>query len=70
MITIWPVSLKNLRVFGWVQDPSNLRSLCNVTAIFDSESSMHKELVDHLIDDLVSIEDGKERLLEALKKVH
>ncbi|WP_310602477.1 restriction endonuclease FokI C-terminal domain-containing protein [Anaerosporobacter sp.] len=66
MITVWPVETTNFRAFGWVQDPSNLRSLCNVTAIFDENSGMHQALVNSMIPDLVEERDGRDSLLDAL----
>jgi hypothetical protein len=68
MITVWPVETTNFRAFGWVQDPSNLRSLCNVTAIFDENSPMHQALVRCIIPELVEQRDGRDELLEALDK--
>lgn len=68
MITVWPVNTTNFRSFGWVQDPSNLRSLCNVTAIFDENSRMHQALVNEIIPTLVEERDGREDLLDALRK--
>jgi hypothetical protein len=66
MITIWPVEKTNFRAFGWVQDPSNLRSLCNVTAIFDENSRMHKSLIDDIIPTLVEERDGRDELIAVL----
>ncbi|HEX3075903.1 MAG TPA: restriction endonuclease FokI recognition domain-containing protein, partial [Lachnospiraceae bacterium] len=66
MITIWPVEKTNFRAFGWVQDPSNLRSLCNVTAIFDENSRMHKALINDIIPTLVEERDGRDELIAAL----
>ncbi|WP_167957650.1 restriction endonuclease FokI C-terminal domain-containing protein [Anaerosporobacter faecicola] len=67
MITIWPVETTNFRAFGWVQDPSNLRSLCNVTAIFDENSPMHKKLVQTILPQLVEERDGRDDLIQALQ---
>ncbi len=66
MIQTISVSNKKSRTFGWVQDPSNLRSLCDVVAVFDESSAKHKELVSSVIPKLVSESDGREALLEAL----
>ena len=49
-----------------MQDPSNLRSLCDVVAVFDENSAKHKELVSSVIPKLVSESDGREALLDAL----
>lgn len=68
MITVWPVQTTNFRAFGWVQDPSNLRSLCNVTAIFEETSPMHQALVCSIIPELVEERDGRDELIEALNK--
>ncbi len=67
MIHILPTHTTSFRAFGWVQDPSNFRSLCDVVAIFDNNASKHNELKQTIIPRLVSSEDGKERLLEALE---
>jgi hypothetical protein len=55
------------RTFGWVQDPSNFRSLCDVVAVFDADSIKHKQLVKTIIPKLVLKSDGREELLSALK---
>ena len=34
------------RTFGWVQDPSSFRSLCDVVAIFDPDSPVHRSLAE------------------------
>ena len=54
------------RAFGWVQDPSNFRSLCKVVALFSKESSFHSDLVEHKIPRLVEERDGRDRLLSEL----
>lgn len=66
MIRIVPVHDTKSRVFGWIQDPSSLRSLCDVVAIFDSSSAIHKYLVRTAIPRLVSEKDGRDRLIHAL----
>ena len=66
MIEILNVSTKDTRAFGWVQDSSNVRSLCDVVAVFDSESGFHKKLVDEIIPELVLEKDGRKEMLEAL----
>jgi len=67
MISVIPTYNNNFRAFGWVQDPSNLRSLCNVVAIFDSNSEKHKELLNKTVSQLVLEEDGRADLIAALK---
>lgn len=57
------------RTFGWVQDPSNFRSLCSVVAVFAPNSYMYDKLVNDLLPRLVSIEDGRERFMAALGAV-
>ena len=49
MISVIPTHSKNFRAFGWVQDPSNLRSLCDVVAVFDTNSKKHKDLIKTII---------------------
>ena len=66
MISIMATEAKSFRAFGWVQDPSNFRSLCNVVAIFDSASAKHKELVKTILPKLVLKSDGLDDLLMAM----
>lgn len=66
MIDIANTPSKDTRAFGWVQDASNINSLCDVVAVFDSESDFHKHLVSELIPNLVSENDGKNKMLDAL----
>jgi hypothetical protein len=47
------------RTFGWVQDPSNFRSLCDVVAVFNADSIKHKQLVKTIIPKLVLKSDGR-----------
>lgn len=56
------------RTFGWIQDPSNFRSLCDVVAVFDCNSKKYKELSGSVIPQLVSEEDGRKELINALNK--
>ncbi|MCL2386858.1 MAG: hypothetical protein FWC89_04815 [Defluviitaleaceae bacterium] len=60
--------MKTSRTFGWVQDPNNFRSLCNVVAVFDYESSKHRELVDVIIPSLVLTKDGQSELVAVMHK--
>ncbi|MFI3326842.1 MAG: restriction endonuclease FokI C-terminal domain-containing protein [Clostridia bacterium] len=66
MINILPTHVTSFRAFGWIQDPSNFRSLCDVVAIFDENSDKHSELKERIIPNLISEIDGQERLLSAL----
>jgi len=66
MISILPTQTRSFRAFGWVQDPSNFRSLCNVVAVFDEKSAIHKELANTIIPKLVLKSDGLDDLLSAL----
>ena len=66
MITVLPTNKSKFRTFGWVQNPSNLRSLCDVVAIFDSSSEKHKALVSETIPKLISEADGQCELINAL----
>lgn len=68
MISIIPMESNTFRAFGWVQDPSSLRSLCNVVAVFDENSNVHKALVENIIPTLVEERDGREALLNELEK--
>ena len=49
MIHLIPTEAKRFRTFGWVQDPSDFRSLCDVVAIFDETSLKHQELAGQVI---------------------
>ena len=60
MISIIPTHNKKFRAFGWVQDPSNLRSLCDVVAVFDKNSQKHNELIKTVIPKLVKEQDGRD----------
>lgn len=66
MIEIINVPTKATRAFGWVQDSSNIESLCNVVAVFDKESDFHKKLVSDIIPSLVLEKDGRQEMLDAL----
>lgn len=68
MIHVIHTEAKKLRTFGWVQDPSDFRSLCDVVAIFDENSQKHQELVTRVIPALVEERDGRQELLDALHK--
>jgi hypothetical protein len=67
MIEIKKIDKFISRAFGWVQDPSNFFSLCDVVAVFEKDSVIHKDLVDKKIKKLVLKKDGQGRLLDALK---
>ena len=67
MISIIPTHNKSFRAFGWVQDPSNLRSLCDVVAVFDPNSQKHKELITTIIPKLVEKRDGRDKFIQVLK---
>jgi hypothetical protein len=66
MINVLPTQNTSFRAFGWVQDPSNMRSLCDVVAIFDETSGKHQELRNGILPRLVEERDGREQLIEAL----
>ena len=67
MISIIPTYNNKFRTFGWVQNPSNLRSLCDVVAVFDNKSTKHNELISEIVPKLVLTNDGQTELLEALQ---
>ena len=67
MISVIPTHNTNFRAFGWVQDPSNLRSLCDVVAVFDANSEKHKDLIHNVIPKLVEERDGRNDFIEALQ---
>lgn len=67
MISVIPTQNKNFRAFGWVQDPSNFRSLCDVVAVFDSNSQKHKDLIRIIIPKIVEKRDGRDNLIKALQ---
>ena len=66
MISILPTFNKQFRAFGWVQNPSNFRSLCDVVAIFNFNTAKHKALVSKIIPKLVLEKDGRDDLLNVL----
>ena len=66
MINEVNVSTKETRAFGWVQDSSNICSLCNVVAVFDSESEFHKQIVNEIIPKIVLKKDGQQEMIAAL----
>lgn len=68
MISVIPTHNTNFRTFGWVQDPSNLRSLCDVVAVYDANSEKHKDLIHNVIPRLVEERDGRHDFIEALQK--
>ena len=68
MISVIPTHNTNFRAFGWVQDPSNLRSLCDVVAVFDANSEKHKDLIHNIIPKLVEERDGRNDIIEALQR--
>lgn len=68
MIDILNVPTKETRAFGWVQDSSSIDSLCDVIAVFDSESDFHKKLVDEIVPCVVLENDGRKEMLNALNK--
>lgn len=67
MISVIPTHSKNFRAFGWVQDPSNLRSLCDVVAVFDTNSKKHKDLIKTIIPKLVEERDGRDDFIKTLQ---
>ena len=67
MIHVIPMQRSNFRTFGWVQDPSNFRSLCDVAAIFNKNTLKHSELKNDIIPHLVNEQDGRQRLIDALE---
>ncbi|MBR1615502.1 MAG: hypothetical protein IJ673_08475 [Treponema sp.] len=67
MINIIKTTSNKTRTFGWVQDSGNLDALCDVVALFDETSTFHKALVEDIIPKLVSEENGKNAMLEALE---
>lgn len=70
MFNITEINSKKTRTFGWVQDASNLDSLCNVVAIFDSTSDFHKRLKTTIIPALVNPENGRDEMVRALNESH
>ena len=66
MINVIPTQANRFRTFGWVQDPSDFRSLCDVVAIFNKDTSKHAELKNSIIPRLVEERDGKQQLIDAL----
>ena len=59
MIELRKMKNKNFRTFGWVQDPSDFKSLFKVVSIFDDESETYNNLVNGRINDLVEERDGR-----------
>jgi len=64
------IHTKNIksRTFGWVQNPSNFRSLCNVVAVFDHNSQKHKELINKEIPALITTKNGRDDLINAMNQ--
>ena len=57
-----------LRAFGWIQNPSNLRTLKKVVQVFDPESLHYKKLRDHVIaDQIIYFPEIRDYLLEKLQ---
>lgn len=67
MIDIIPMQTNRFRTFGWVQDPSNFRSLCDVVAIFNKNTPKHTEIKEEILPRLVEERDGRDRLIAALR---
>ena len=68
MVSILATEANIFRAFGWVQDPSNLRSLCNVVAVFDPTSEVHRILKEEILPNLVLREDGRDELISILNQ--
>lgn len=66
MIEFLSVATKDTRAFGWVQDASNIDSLCDVVAVFDSKTEFHNRLVNEIIPSIVLKNDGRKEMIEAL----
>ena len=66
MISVINTETNSFRAFGWVQDPSDFRSLCNVVAAFVSGSRIHNLLVQDRIPRLVEEKDGRDALISEL----
>ncbi|MDR1736669.1 MAG: hypothetical protein LBR85_07375 [Oscillospiraceae bacterium] len=66
MVSVLNIENAKSRTFGWVQNPGNFRSLCDVVAIHDANSAKHLDLRSRLIPALVSPEDGQAELISAL----
>ena len=66
MVSVINTEINNFRAFGWVQDPSNFRSLCNVVAAFVSGSHIQTLLVQDRIPRLVEERDGRDALISEL----
>ena len=67
MIELRKMENRKFRTFGWVQDPSDFKSLYNVVAIFDNTSEVHKQLVDERIEKLIEEKDGRSHFLEVMR---
>ena len=66
MVSVIHTETSSFRAFGWVQDPSDFRSLCNVVAAFVKGSHIHTLLVENKIPRLVEERDGRGILLAEL----
>lgn len=69
MISIIPTHNRKFRAFGWVQDPGNLRSLCDVVAVFDKCSQKHNDLIKTIIPKLVEERDGRDDFIKSLSSI-
>ncbi len=67
MIELRKMENRNFRTFGWVQDPSDFKSLIKVVSIFDNESETYNELINGKIEKLIEERDGRNHFLEVLK---
>lgn len=57
-----------IRTFGWVQNPSNFKKLKKVVQIFDNTSSVHENLKNKRIIELVEVRDGRNEFIRELNK--
>lgn len=55
-----------VRTFGWVQDPGKFDNLKNVVATFYFGSSIHQQLVNEIIPNIVEERDGRDKFIAAL----
>lgn len=67
MINIISTQATRFRTFGWIQDPSDFRSLCDVVAVFNKNTAKHQEVKTQIIPQLIKVQDGRDRLIRALE---
>lgn len=56
------------RTLGWVQNPSDFKTLKNVVAVFDFKTNIHKDIVDKKIPKLIKDKELRDNMLLEMNK--